>query len=147
MQAVTRSKQFVIDHRIITVAVSVVAFVAIVSGAALLITTGSADQSNGVAAAVDAGVTSEQFNHPTDRPASMSGVAPLDTSNGDPDSTYQMSQYLLSTEARQSALTTQASDRAIWTAFPGHAGFTASDGEQTVTLTRTYFPGHAGFTP
>ena len=148
MQAATRSKQFVIDHRIITVAVAIVAFVAVIGGTALLITARSADHSDGAAAAVDAGSTAQQFNRPTDRPASMSGTMPLDTTaNSDLDRADQLTQSMLATQARQPALTSQASDRAIWTSFPGHAGFTASDGEQAVTLTRTYFPGHAGFTP
>lgn len=148
MQAATRSKQFVIDHRIITIAVSVVTFVAVVSGAALLISAGSANHSDGAAAAVDAGSTTQQLHHPTDRPASMSDMTPLDTkSDGDLDRADQLTEYMLAKQARQAALRSQASDRASWTAFPGYAGFTASEGEQNVTLTRTYYPGHAGFTP
>jgi hypothetical protein len=148
MQAATRSKQFVIDHRIISVAVSIVAFVAVIGGTALLITARSADHSDGAAAAVDAGSTAQQLHRPTDRPASMADMTPLDTtSDGDLDRADQLTQYLLGTQAHQPTLKSQASDRAIWTAFPGHPGFTDSEGEQSVAQTRTYFPGHAGFTP
>jgi hypothetical protein len=147
MQAATRSKQFVIDHRIITVAVSIVAFVVVIGGTALLITARSADHSDGAAVAADAESTTQQLHRPTDRPASMSDMTPLDTtSDSSLDHADQLTQDMLATQARQAGLTSQASDRAIWTAFPGHAGFTASDGEETVTPTRTYYPGHDGFT-
>ena len=146
MQAATRSKRFVIDHRIITMAVAIVALIVVTGGAALLTTTRTADPSGADASVAEAQPSVQQFRPATDRPASMAGVTSLDTtSDDDLDRADQLTQYMLATQARQAALTSQASDRTIWTAFSGHAGFTVPEGEGSAMQTRTYYPGHPGF--
>lgn len=130
MQATGRGKQFVIDHRALAVAVAIVALISVAGGTALRLTTTDGSETQSVAA--DARPSGLNPHRPTDRPKSITGVMQLDVdSRSDLDRAARLDQFYEAKMAHLEAIEAQASQRTTWTAFPGHAGFTApSDAER-----------------
>jgi hypothetical protein len=124
MQATTRSKLFVVEHRTFAVAIGMAILISAAGLVTLLLTaTSTADHSDVQPGVIEARPSGQQVHRPTDGRGSISGNASLDTSSAsDLDQTEQ------------------------WTAFSGHAGLTNESTSRLDSSSWTTFPGHAGFT-
>lgn len=143
MQASSRGKQFVIDHRIVTVAVAIVVLIAVAGGAALLTTTRTTQGSD---ARTVADTQQRQLRIDRQDYTEWSLLRAVRMSQSDLDRAARLEANYEARIAHRDALEAQASDCTQWTAFPRHAGFItpATDGIETAVW--TYRPGQPGFT-